>query len=63
MTIQESNKKIIELLCAGKVYKEIAADLGMKPRTIRDRIFELKKQYHCNTITQLVVKVTQKTSR
>lgn len=61
MNITETNKQIIEHLAAGKVYKEIAAAMNMKVRTIRDRVDTLKKQFDCTTVAQLVVKVTQMT--
>lgn len=61
MNLTETNKQIIEHLAAGKVYKEIAAAMDMKARTIRDRVDTLKKQFNCTTVAQLVVKVTQMT--
>lgn len=57
MTLSESNNKIIELLATGKTYKEIAASLGMKYRTIVDRVEELKKKYSCLTRDQLLLKL------
>lgn len=57
MTLQESNDKIIHLLADGKTYKEISAELGMKYRTIYDRVTEMKKKYHCGTRDQLVLKL------
>jgi len=57
MTLTESNSKIIELLAAGKTYKEIAAILGMKYRTIYDRVTELKRKHDCLTRDQLIVKL------
>ena len=61
MNITETNVKIIELLASGKVYKEVAAELNMKTRTVIDRIQELKKQNDCRTVTQLVVKYVAQT--
>lgn len=61
MNITETNRKIIELLAEGKVYKEVAAELSMKTRTVIDRIQELKKQNDCRTVTQLVVKYVAQT--
>lgn len=57
MTIDESNKRIIELLAAGKTVKEIAAELHMKKRTVNDRIEMMKKKNESATITELVVNV------
>lgn len=57
MNLSESNIKIIELLAAGKTYKEIAAILEMKYRTIYDRVTELKRKHQCLTRDQLLVKM------
>lgn len=57
MTLQDSNREIINLLAEGKTTKEVAADLKMKTRTVVDRLETLKKKHGCTTITQLVLKV------
>ena len=57
MTIQDSNREIINLLAEGKTTKEVAAKLKMKTRTVIDRLETLKKKHHCTTITQLVLKI------
>lgn len=54
--LSESNSKIIENLAAGKVYKEVAAILGMNKRTVIDRVQEMKRRHECGTIAQLVLK-------
>lgn len=59
MTFQESNTKIIELLSQGKTYKEIAAELDMKPRTVLDRVQEMKRRNECVSRDQLLVKWLQ----
>lgn len=56
MNISESNKAIIDQLAAGKVYKEIGAEMGLKTRTIKDRVRVLKQKYKCTTVAQLVIK-------
>jgi DNA-binding NarL/FixJ family response regulator len=55
--MKTSNIKIIELLAAGYLYKQIAAELGMQTRTVKFRIKEMKKQHKCHTVTQLAVKI------
>lgn len=55
MSITETNAKIIECLSAGKVYKQVAVDTGLKVTTIKKRIKVLKKKLNCNTIAQLVI--------
>lgn len=60
MNKAQTNNEIVKLLAAGKVYKEIAAELKMKTRTVIDRVQEMKKQNDCSTVTQLVVKLTDK---
>lgn len=62
MTIQESNLKIIELLSAGKVYKEVAALMGLSKWTIVDRVRSMKKLYSCKTVVELVNKVKENTT-
>ena len=57
MTLQESNNRIIELLAEGMTYKEIAATLSMKQRTVLDRVQEMKKKNECVSATQLVMKM------
>lgn len=59
MTFQESNTRIIELLSEGKTYKEIAAELNMKYRTVYDRVTEMRKRNDCRTRDQLLVKWLQ----
>jgi DNA-binding NarL/FixJ family response regulator len=49
-----TNRKIVELLAAGKTVKEIAATMEMKNRTIEKRIKTMRKDYNCLTVTQLV---------
>lgn len=56
MTLSESNSKIIELLAAGYIQKEIAEQLSMPIATVKDRILEMKRRLSCKTQTQLVVK-------
>lgn len=57
MTLQESNDQIINLLAEGKTYKEIAAALSMKYRTVYDRVTEMKKKNACATRDQLLLKL------
>jgi DNA-binding CsgD family transcriptional regulator len=59
MTVQESNNRIIQLLAAGKIQKEIAAELNLSLRTVEDRILDMKRIYGCTTQTQLVVKLME----
>lgn len=55
--IAESNTRIIEHLASGKVYKEIAAEMGMPRWTVIDRVRSMKKNHSCKTVAELVTKV------
>lgn len=57
MTIQDSNREIINLLAEGKTIKEVAAEKKMKPRTVKDRLEKLRAQHDCRTNTQLILKL------
>lgn len=57
MTLQDSNHEILQLLAAGNTYKEVAAKVGKKPRTIKQRIRNLKDKHHCTSVPQLLVKL------
>lgn len=53
----QTNQDIIRLLAEGKTAKEVAAELDIKTKTVRNRLRKMRKDYHCITITQLVVTV------
>lgn len=55
--MKATNTKIIELLAAGYLYKQIAAELNMQTRTVKFRIKAMKKEHGCQTVTQLAVKI------
>jgi DNA-binding NarL/FixJ family response regulator len=59
--MQEQNRKIIQLLAEGKTVKEVAHSIGLKKRTVHDRIQNLKRKFGAKSIAQLVVKFKTET--
>lgn len=60
MNIKESNHRIIELIGDGMTYAEIAVELGLTPRCVKDRVYEMKKQQGCRNRLQLLAKKLDK---
>lgn len=57
MNLTSKDISIIELIGQGLTDKEIADRMGMKKRTVQDKIHNLLRKYDCRNRAQLVVKV------
>jgi len=53
-TLDETDKKILEMISRGKTYKEISKTLYLKFHSLSYRIRQMKKQYKCLSVPQLI---------
>lgn len=58
--LDETDKKIIELLCEGLAPKEIAHKMWKKKAYIHNRLTALRKHYKCETTIKLVAYLLSK---
>lgn len=58
-SINETEKKIIQLLADGAIYEDIAQEFNKSVRTIKSHTEKLKIQFNCRTLTQLVVTIVK----
>lgn len=57
--LDETDKKIIELLCAGVPQKEIAGKVWKSKGAIHKRLHSLRKHYQVDTTIQLILKLKE----
>lgn len=55
--LDETDRRIIEKVSEGMAYKEIASHLRITIPHIKYRIKIMKKEYRCNSLTSLVLKI------
>lgn len=55
--LDETDKKILNLISEGKTVKEIAWKVGKSSRHIDYRLKVMRKYYQCANIPQLIVKL------
>jgi DNA-binding CsgD family transcriptional regulator len=57
--LTEREKQVRALIIRGRTYKEAAAILGMRPRTIDNHIESIKVKYGVKSIVELVLSAYQ----
>lgn len=53
-TLSGQQKKILQLLCGGRMIKEIAHQLHMSPRTVEYHKYQMMKKFSARSLSQLV---------
>ena len=56
--LDETDKKIIEHLQSGLIYKEISQRIKITVPTIKYRVLVMKKEYNCTTLACLMAKLS-----
>lgn len=56
----DRERTILFLLSKGKIYKQIAAELYLSPRTVESQAIAMKNKMGCSTITQMVAEAIRK---
>ena len=59
-TLDETDEKIIALLCQGFSPKEIAHKIWKSSNSVRCRLKNLRKHYNCATTIELIAKMLTK---
>lgn len=58
--LDETDKKIIEHLRNGMIYKEISQKVKITVPTIKYRVLVMKKEFGCTTLACLMAKLSEK---
>jgi len=57
--LDETDKKILELITQGKTYKQISFTVGMKSFAVAHRIRVLKKHFRCESVPHLIASLSE----
>jgi len=57
--LDETDKKILELITQGKTYKQISFTVGMKSFAVAHRIRVLKKHFRCESVPHIIADIRQ----
>lgn len=57
--LDETDKKILELITQGKTYKQISFTVGLKFHAIDYRVKQIRKMYNCPSTPALIAKLVE----
>ena len=58
-TLTDRERQVVTLLGRGMAPKQIARELGTRPRTVRNQLYNAKDKAGCQTLIELAVKVAK----
>ncbi len=58
-TLTERERQVVTMLSRGMAPKQIARQLGTRPRTVRNQLYNAKDKAGCQTLIELAVKVAK----
>lgn len=58
-SLTERERQVVELLSRGMAPKQIARQLGTKPATVRQQLFQARNKAQCGSVVELAVKVAK----
>ena len=62
-TLTDRERQVVTMLGRGLAPKQIARELGTRPATVRQQVFQAKKKAGCSTAIELAVKVATENDR
>ena len=62
-TLTDRERQVVTLLGRGMAPKQIARELGTRPATVRQQVFQAKQKAGCSTVIELAVKVATENDR